>query len=363
MRGLLNAIIAFLVFIGIVLGFLFFLGRNNPPAEYTTSNSSAKTSVAENDATKSDGDTQLGVPESPDAELDGDVPSLDLTDDGVLDEGLAELPDETPFGVEDIVENAIDGTETEVTDIASAASSDAKASYGPISQTESSFVADIKVPSGLDTRAPAVAAAIMEASRAELADFQLTAADNSSSRPYELQTNWTVTGEAGDLVALQKDTMINAGGVHPNHFSSARTFLKSSGDVITVDRLFRGDSLSVGLFMNEVRNRITEQKSQRLSGAPYEMVRGEVADLIGENGSWIGEIAIVASDQPGKLGGLNFMFSPYEIGSYAEGSYDAVVPQSVFAHALKPEFASLFAGQPCWKDQSRGVVHPAPCPR
>jgi hypothetical protein len=43
-------------------------------------------------------------------------------------------------------------------------------------------------------------------------------------------------------------------------------------------------------------------------------------------------------------------FAPYEIGSYAEGAYKAVVPQSVFRDFLKPDYAALFAGGPVNED-------------
>lgn len=373
MRGLVNAIMAFIVFIGIVLGFLYFLGQKNETNSHTAATPKA-TVVSNDDAEKALADgsiTEVALPEIDDGEED-ELATLagELTADELFGESgdtSAEMADSDAMMKDDADNMVSKDADVEMTkedtDVAMVKPAATQSSYGPISKTTDRYTVNIDVPEGLDARAPKVAASLMEISKAELADFKLTADGNNTSRPYELQTNWTITGEAGDLVALRKDTVVDSGGAHTNSYTSSRTFLKTTGGILTVDRLFKGDSLSVGLFLNEVRNRITQQKLQRLTGASPETIRGEVADLISENGSWIGNIALVASDQPGKIGGLDFMFSTYEIGSFAEGSYDAVVPQSVFAHALKPEYANLFAGQPCWKDESRGLVHPAPCPR
>ena len=37
-------------------------------------------------------------------------------------------------------------------------------------------------------------------------------------------------------------------------------------------------------------------------------------------------------------------YEAYEVGSYAEGSYEFVVQQEVFAEDLRPEFKPLFGG-------------------
>ncbi len=49
---------------------------------------------------------------------------------------------------------------------------------------------------------------------------------------------------------------------------------------------------------------------------------------------------------PGKAGGLTFLIAPYQIDSFAAGTYELTVPLSAFASLLAPAYADEFAGQP-----------------
>jgi hypothetical protein len=55
---------------------------------------------------------------------------------------------------------------------------------------------------------------------------------------------------------------------------------------------------------------------------------------------------LVPSTEPGKLGGLTFLFDPYEVGSYAEGDYEVTLPWTVFKAVLAPTWAGEFGGAP-----------------
>ena len=56
------------------------------------------------------------------------------------------------------------------------------------------------------------------------------------------------------------------------------------------------------------------------------------------------KLALAPSNQSGKFGGMQVYYEAYEVGSYAEGSYEFVVQQEVFAEDLQPEFKPLFGG-------------------
>jgi len=55
---------------------------------------------------------------------------------------------------------------------------------------------------------------------------------------------------------------------------------------------------------------------------------------------------LAPSTQPDKFGGAYIYYRPDSVGPYAEGSYDFVIPQSVFAADLRPAYKPLFAGEP-----------------
>ena len=48
----------------------------------------------------------------------------------------------------------------------------------------------------------------------------------------------------------------------------------------------------------------------------------------------------------GKAAGLTFLIGPYQVGPYAEGAYEVVVPATVFRSMLATAYAGEFAGQP-----------------
>ena len=68
--------------------------------------------------------------------------------------------------------------------------------------------------------------------------------------------------------------------------------------------------------------------------------------------SWWRETVLTPSGSGDKFGGLKVHFSPYEIGSFAEGAYAASIPQSAFRDLLKPEYADSFGGEPVAYDRN-----------
>ena len=55
---------------------------------------------------------------------------------------------------------------------------------------------------------------------------------------------------------------------------------------------------------------------------------------------------LAPSTTTGKAGGLIFLIGPYQVGPYAEGGYEIVVPQTAFRRLLAPAYADEFAGNP-----------------
>ena len=55
---------------------------------------------------------------------------------------------------------------------------------------------------------------------------------------------------------------------------------------------------------------------------------------------------MTAGSVSGKAAGLTFLIGPYQVGPYAEGAYEVVVPATVFRSMLATAYAGEFAGQP-----------------
>jgi hypothetical protein len=58
----------------------------------------------------------------------------------------------------------------------------------------------------------------------------------------------------------------------------------------------------------------------------------------------IGPVSLAPSTEVGKSSGLTFHYSPYAVGSYAEGGYVAFVPWETLKPYLTPEGIKIFGG-------------------
>jgi hypothetical protein len=58
----------------------------------------------------------------------------------------------------------------------------------------------------------------------------------------------------------------------------------------------------------------------------------------------IGAVEFAPSTEAGKSAGLVFNYSPYAVGSYAEGPYEVFVPWDVLKPYLTPEGVAIFGG-------------------
>lgn len=222
-----------------------------------------------------------------------------------------------------------------------------------LSRKAAYFKGDVTFPDGLRTRAPKVADVILTESRLDLDEMERLAKAELSGEdmPYDLATRWEVAGEAGPLMSLVKSTYTFTGGAHGNSYLNGRLYETASGERVQIADMFEDVAAASVPVIDAVRAAISEQKMERFgaTGVPTDTITGEVSDGIPQSGELPGEIALVASTEAGKFGGLVAMYSPYEIGAYAEGSYQGVISQDVFRDLLKPEYADLFAGAPVYE--------------
>jgi hypothetical protein len=160
--------------------------------------------------------------------------------------------------------------------------------------------------------------------------------------PYEREITYAVAAETPRLISLGVTTYENTGGAHPNGMLEGLTWDKAAGAVVSTEQLFRADADMAGAdralcdaLLAAKRERTgDDQISGELSACPP--LRTVTATL-------------VPSTVAGKAGGVTALFSPYQVGPYAEGAYEIVVPAQAFATALAPQFAAEFEGEPAPK--------------
>lgn len=141
-------------------------------------------------------------------------------------------------------------------------------------------------------------------------DQESTENGNEYPNAGESSTNITVAFYAMPLISLKIDSYIyNWGAAHPMNFNNG-----------------------INLHVND-NGKVTELKLKDLmitnKKCLNKLDKAIIADLSRQQASFIDE----ASDVHSKSfiihpGGLEFLFSPYEVGSYAEGNFEAKVPWS-----------------------------------
>ncbi len=62
-------------------------------------------------------------------------------------------------------------------------------------------------------------------------------------------------------------------------------------------------------------------------------------------------LILIPSTVTGKIGAVDALFAPSEVGPYAEGPYEIRVPQAQLQGVIAPEFADQFGGDAV-KDQA-----------
>ncbi len=207
-------------------------------------------------------------------------------------------------------------------------------------------------PPDLDKLAPALAKDLSRAARAE---FETVAGDaalaakvyGQSFNRFEVRQDWMLAAQSGPLVSLSGLGYSDTGGAHPNNTLMGIIHDTSTAQTLKASALFSDPEAAANLIAAPLRASLVDQKMQRYgANAVRDEIEAELAEILPADSGLSGEVVLVASTEEGKIGGLKILFSPYEIGPYVEGSYEAVIPQSVFANVLKPEYVDLFAGEP-----------------
>jgi hypothetical protein len=140
---------------------------------------------------------------------------------------------------------------------------------------------------------------------------------------------WRVAAETPRLLSLVRDEYTFAGGAHPNSASTALLFDKRAGR--EVDALVPTASAKLdGALCDALKRAKAERGGVELDGDTWTCPK------------WKDAQAALAPGARDKAAGLTFLFSPYEVGPYAEGGYEVTLPAATFRDALAPAYRGEF---------------------
>jgi hypothetical protein len=138
------------------------------------------------------------------------------------------------------------------------------------------------------------------------------------------------------------------GGAHPN--SSVNTILwdkytqkRTSMRPFFVEAVDNGPTMTV--LATSIQAALAEEKKARGAEVAANWEKDTWLAAVKPQILNLGAVTLAPSTVEGKSSGLTFHFSPYGVGSYAEGSYTAFVPWTDFKAFLSPAGQAIFAGE------------------
>lgn len=152
-----------------------------------------------------------------------------------------------------------------------------------------------------------------------------------------------------DFISLSVNHYTFTGGAHPNPAISGQLWSKNAGEIIGLEALFTDLSegsparltLTKAVYDAIIAERLVRNGDEAIARDPF-----WTQDLNSEHLTDWSFILTPARDNPSMIGAITFVFGPYVVGSYAEGMYEAQIPQSVFHDFLTPVWQARFAGEP-----------------
>lgn len=146
----------------------------------------------------------------------------------------------------------------------------------------------------------------------------------------------------GRYVSIVRADYEYTGGAHPNSSSDTILWDRSAGKRISI-RPFFTETADNGPTLKAMRQGViaslaAEKKKRGAEGTDAS------AEAIEPKLLKIGPVSLAPSTEEGKSSGLTFHYSPYAVGSYAEGEYIAFVPWETLKPYLTPEGIKIFGG-------------------
>jgi hypothetical protein len=215
------------------------------------------------------------------------------------------------------------------------------------------YVVGISYPKGV-TKYPGLAAELQRYAatvRAGL-DEALTERKPAPDAPmYDLTLTFGILAETPALVAVAADGSRYTGGAHAEPLIARFVWLPQENRLLTAAELVP-DARGWSAIADIVRRQLHDALAQRLQadGTPPEdraeiarAARGMIEDGTKPEARQFANFEPVMTPQ-GTIGALRFVFPPYQVGSYADGTQSVEVPAELLLPHVAPQYRRLFAG-------------------
>jgi hypothetical protein len=231
----------------------------------------------------------------------------------------------------------------------------ADAAPGPLKDViehDPRYVVGISYPPGLD-RYPGLATAVRQygdAARAELMQAVEGLGNDKPTAPYELSLAFQQVLDTPALVVIAADGSRYTGGAHGEPLVARFVWLPARNEMLSAEKLIP-NAAGWGTVGQYVAAHLHDAAAQRtaadkLEPADAEMLLKNADKSIAEGtraeASNFAQFVPVL-DGAGKIAALRFVFPPYQVGPYSDGTQTADVPAAVLRPLVAPEYTELFA--------------------
>ena len=193
--------------------------------------------------------------------------------------------------------------------------------------------------------------AYADAARADLVEAAQARKKGEGSAPYDLSLNFTEVLDSPTLVAVAAEGSSYTGGAHGSPLIARFVWLPQQNQMLKATDLVP-DKKGWDAISRYVREQLHSALSQRVDAD--DLAPAERAEVVESAGRMIDDGTdadpanfalfepVVAAD--GKMTALRFVFAPYEVGPYSDGTQTVEVPSSVLLPYVAPAYKALFAG-------------------
>ncbi|MFC7521168.1 hypothetical protein ACFQS6_15790 [Xanthomonas populi] len=214
------------------------------------------------------------------------------------------------------------------------------------------YMVGISYPRGLDAY-PELAALIHSYSqdaRAELMVAVSSLGNDKPAAPYELSLAWETVLHTAELIVVSADGSRYTGGTHGEPLVARLVWLVKERKQLTAQALIP-DPVGWEKIAREVAAQLHNAATQRVEAdrVPVEDQAEQVASadrMIAEGtAAQVDKFAqfVPVLNPAGQITALRFVFPPYQVGPYSDGTQTADVASSTLLTWVAPEYVHLFA--------------------
>lgn len=228
----------------------------------------------------------------------------------------------------------------------------AAAELKDVIETTDGYIVGISYPPTIN-KYPGLAQAVSayaDAARAELMQAVAGFGNDKPSAPYELSLSFEQLVETPELVAVAADGSRYTGGAHGEPLVARFVWLSAQNKLLTASELVpRVEGwVAIATYIREQLHTSVSVRADADEMPPEERLEFvRTADKMIDEGTGP-DVDNFAAFQPivdaqGRISALRFVFPPYQVGPYADGTQTVDVPAAVLLPHLAPEYSGLFA--------------------